>query len=315
MNLSPAIPTRFGNPVGKHHVIIGNWAKEMLASAGPVSESGFKHLIEATFAKVVGDILAPIKLCDLHVMVLLHSEEDEKPAIIIANKSQGQVDLGWIETAENAPMEWRCAAYRALVSNIHPIIPMITFDDMFEHLSMLYWDGSTEDHEAREALIHDHGHDEEDLEGMTMPSDVKAKAPAWMDDYAGEAPARPFHPELAKLFRDLRKARRRFDKAQAKANPFAFDFDDLCSYAPWYEESYCLPPMTVVPFDIFAEEIDDCARGGMEQGFLDVCGLYLIDPASPQIDKWLETLRASVAVIDCIQRLTAWEPDQHPIED
>ena len=313
IRLSPDVPTRFGNPVGQHHVTIGKWARDRLVSAGPITENGFKHLVEQTFADAVGEILAPVELCDLHTMVLLNSENDKQAALVLANKSQGQIDLGWIETDEDAPLEWRCAAYSALVTNLQPIIPSISFDDMFEHLSMLYWDGETQDGPAREVLENFYGHDEEELEGMAMPSQVIAKIPAWMKDYAGDTPARPLHPQLAKILSDLKKASARLKRAQKKADPFEFsDMEDLCSFAPWYEESYSLPPTTVVPFEIFAAEIDDVARGGMEQGFLDAIGIYHLDPAAPElVGRWLETLRAGVAVIEIIQRLTAWIPNQH----
>lgn len=314
VTLSPAVPTRFDAALNKHHIAIGRWVLEHRTQSSALTHDAARSLIEITFVDEVKRILAPIELADLHVMVLLNSYDDKAPpALIISNKSQGQIDLGWIETDEDAPIAWHRRAYQALVRAIQPIIPAITYDDMFEHLSHLYWDGETDDEAARESLRTYQDYDESDLAGMTMPSQLDAKRPEWMLDRSDHIPDQ-IHSELEAILADITAASEGLEKARKRADAFQFtDMEDLCAYAPWYKESLGLPSMTVVPFEIFASEIDDVARHGMESGFLDVSGIYHLDRDDPaDIDNWFTTLRAGVAVIEAVQRLTAWTPPPSP---
>ncbi|PZR01904.1 MAG: hypothetical protein DI536_37415 [Archangium gephyra] len=86
-----------------------------------------------------------------------------------------------------------------------------------------------------------------------------------------------------------------------------FDHATICDYDSAYEDCATLPPLTLVPFEHFARELDDVARPGMELGFLDMAGICpLTDPDS--IDRWFASLRFGVDLLLAAQALIQLYP-------
>ena len=70
-----------------------------------------------------------------------------------------------------------------------------------------------------------------------------------------------------------------------------------------------MPPLTLVPFEHFARELDDVARHGMEMGFMDVAGLCPL-PDAENIDDWFASLRLGARFLLAAQDLIQLDPAQ-----
>ena len=250
------------------------------------------------------EIVNPIELADLRIAVL-HGEDDRPPAIAVICDSMGQLDLGWIEDSD-APMAWRAAAYTALAQTLRRALPVFNYDDLFDEISLYYWDGEIDDEGARRCLIDYHGADPGEIDEQSLPSAMNDRRPAWMIGHAAaawlELPA-----GLREKLRRLRKAHKLLGRLRPDRNAWHFELDVLYEYLPGIEESASLPPMTLVPVEQFARELDDIARHGMEMGFMDIAGLCPL-PDANRIDDWFASLRLGANFLLAAQDLIQFDP-------
>lgn len=302
--LSPDIPAVFDAPLAPHHKLVGRWALSQDTSARSFTRVGARQHIERVFNDAVLAILAPIELADLSVAVL-HSEEGGPPAIAVICETLGQLDLGWIETGD-APIAWRAAAYSALEQYLGQALPIFSYGDLFDEIAIYYWDGETDDEAARQSLIDYHGADADELEGTTLPSEMNARRPDWMIA-ANAAPAEQLPAELRAKLARLGQAHKAICDLPDEQNAWHFDFQVACEYLPGIEECTSLPPLTLVPFEQFARELDDVARQGMEMGFMDVAGICPL-PDAARIDDWFASLRLGAAFLIAAQDLLQFDP-------
>lgn len=304
VTLSPDIPAVFDAPLGAHHKLVGRWVLSLEPSPEPCTRVEARQHIERVFDAAVLDILAPIELADLRVAVL-HSEEDGPPAIVIICESMGQLDLGWIETGD-APIGWRAAAYEALEHCLGEALPIFGYGDLFDEIAMYYWDGETDDQAARQSLIDYHGAEPGDLDEMTLPSEMNARRPEWMIA-ANAAPAKRLPTELRRSLARLHEAHKALSALLPDQNAWHFDFQIACEYLPGIEECASLPPLTLVPFEQFARELDDVARHGMEMGFMDIAGICPVTDACA-IEDWFASLRLGAQFLIAAQDLLQFDP-------
>ncbi|WP_454887254.1 hypothetical protein [Sphingomonas oryzagri] len=303
VRLSPDIPASFDARLAAHHRIIGRWVAFHETVARPQSRPEARHDIEAVFARAVAGILGPFDLVDLRV-VILDAQGDHPPAATIVCDSQGQLDLGWIEDGDQ-PTPWRAAAYQAIGDSLGHILPTIRYDDLIEEISMYYWEGGTTDEEARAAQIALHGMDPDDIDEDMLPSAMDGRRPSWM---------RPENIGIARLLpADLRKAllelrlARRAARRLGDEHAWTIDRETVLTYLPENEDHSWLPPLTIVPFEAFARELDDITRTGMEMGFQDIAGICpLTDTAS--VERWLEALRTGARLLLAVQSLIRLYP-------
>lgn len=256
------------------------------------------------FNDAVIEILAPVELADLRCTVL-HSEEDGTPAIAVTCQSLGQIDLGWIETGD-APIPWRAAAYRALEQCLGRVLPIFGYQDLFNEVSMYYWDGEIDDEAARQSLIAYHGVDAADLDEITLPSDMNARRPDWMIE-AEAAPSSRLPAGLRQKLKRLGAAHKAIGRLPPERHAWHVDAQMIYDYIPEFEECSPLPPLTLVPFEQFARELDDVARGGMEMGFMDVAGLCPLSDAD-RVDEWFASLRLGARFLLAAQELIQLDP-------
>lgn len=304
VGLSRDIPTIFDQPLAAHHKLIGQWAISHEKSAGTCTRPEARRRIERIFDAAVLEILCPIEIVDFRIAVL-HGRDVGPPAIAVICDSIGQLDLGWIETSE-APMPWRAAAYRALEQTLGIALPVFGYDDLFEEISMYYWEGETDDEAARECLLSHHGVDPADLDEISLPSTMNARRPEWMiGANAAQAGRLPKH--LREMLDRLNKAHGALRDLGCDGNAWHFDRDLISDYLPDTAECAILPPMTLVPFDQFARELDDVGRHGMEMGFMDVAGICQLPDAGP-IDDWLASLRLGADLLIAAQELIQIDP-------
>lgn len=302
--LSRDIPTIFDAPLAPHHKLIGRWVVSRENSAPSYTRVAARRHIERTFDAAVLEVLAPLELVNLRVAVL-HSEENGPSAIAIICESMGQLDLGWIETSD-APIAWRAAAYKALEHTLGRTLPVFGYQDLFDEIAMYYWEGATDDEAARQCLIEYHGADEDDLDGMTLPSEMNERRPDWMIA-ANAAPSARLPAALRLKLADLRKAHKSLGSLTPERNAWHFDFQVASEYLPGIEECASLPPLTLVPFEQFARELDDVGRQGMEMGFMDVAGICPL-PAASRIDDWFASLRLGAQFLLAAQALVQFDP-------
>jgi hypothetical protein len=305
--LSADIPATFDQPLSNHHKPVGRWVAARESSAKLYTRVAARRRIEQVFNAAVIEILSPIEIVDLRVAVLT-GEGANPPAIAVACDSLGQLDLGWIETSE-APIPWRAAAYAALGETLGTALPIFGYEDLFDELSVFYWDGEIDDESARRSLSAYHGLSVEELEEHTMPSEMNARRPDWMIS-ANAAKAAVLPKELREALRRLRDAHKKLKRLPSDRNAWHFDTDTLYEYVPGIEECSSLPPLTLVPFDAFARELDDVARNGMEMGFMDVCGICPLTDVS-RIDDWFASLRLGAQFLLAAQDLIRFDPP-HP---
>lgn len=321
--LSTDIPPSFDPPnapaLATHHKLFARWVAGRAEVEQHFTRVEARRHIERTFDAAVMEILRPVNLAELRVAVLI-GEANMPPAIVVICDSVGQLDLRWIEKSNVlsdtlfgsvAPVAWRATAYAALEETLKTVLPVFGFDDMMECLSGYYWDGETTDVAARQSLMDYHGYGPEDMGAMTLPSQVMERRPDYM--LASNATALKTLPAgLRKRVRALRAAHtavRAMRDASPESSGWFFDWDMIREYLPHLEDAGDLPPLTLVPFDQFAQELDDVCRHSMETCFIDVAGLcQLNDPA--KIDAWLASLKLGVDLLVAAQALIDIDPTE-----
>lgn len=312
VTLSAGVPTHFDAPLAPHHKLIGRWVAATAPTDDDFTRQAARQRIERVFTTAVAEILAPFDLADLRVVALV-GDDTLPPALAIICDSVGQIDLGWIEKTNVlantlngpvAPVGWRVAAYQALEQTLGAVLPVFGYLDLIEELSAYHWDGETEDEGARRALVETFGCDPDDTD-LVLPSDVAAQRPDFMT--AKKAPAKDMPPLLRKALCRLRRAHDAVKGGSDAGHAWRFDPNDVIEYFPEREDQSHLPPLTLVPLDHFARELDDVGRFGMEQGFADVTGLcQLRDPSA--IDAWLTSLRRGAEFLAAAQDLINLDP-------
>ncbi|MGF7152117.1 hypothetical protein FHS96_005786 [Sphingomonas zeicaulis] len=186
------------------------------------------------------------------------------------------------------------------------MLPIFGYDDLFEEISIYYWEGETDDEAARQTLIDMHGADPADADDMVVPSTMNARRPDWMLATKAARPSR-MPTELREAIAALRGAHKQVKRFLDEQSAWHFDHATICDYDPSYEDCSTLPPLTLVPFEHFARELDDVGRIGMETRFLDVAGLCpLTEPDS--IDRWFASLRIGVDLLLAAQALIQLYP-------
>ncbi|ALR21473.1 MULTISPECIES: hypothetical protein [Sphingomonadales] len=302
--LSGDIPAHFDAPLAPHHKLIGRWAASRETTAKRYTRAEARQRIERVFDKAVLDILGSVEFADFRVVVL-HGEEDYPPAIAVICDSMGQLELGWIEDSD-APIPWRAAAYKALDDMLARALPIFGYDDLFDEISMYYWDGATDDETARQWITEYQGVDPEYLDELTLPSNMESRRPEWM--IAKNAGASAELPNgLRRKLEELRKAHAALGKLRPERNAWRFDLQIAYEYLPGIEECSTLPPLTLVPVEQFAREVDDVGRHGMEYGFMDIAGFCPL-PDSVPVDDWLASLRVGARFLLAAQDLIQLDP-------
>lgn len=305
VRLSRDIPAVFDHPLGPHHKMIGRWAASRDATQGGYSRVEACRLIERTFRIATLDVLASVVLADLRVVVL-RGEVDRPPAICIICESAGQLDLGWIETSD-APIGWRAAAYAALERMLGRVLPVFAYQDLFEEISLWYWEGETDDAAALDHMVACHGVDRDDLDGLSLPSAMNDRRPAWMIRERATRTGR-LPPKLRDMVKTLGRLHGEIGRVDPQDNAWHLEYEVACDYLPRIEERSFLPPMTLVPIEHFAREIDDIAQHGMEVGFMDLAGLCPLSDDS-KIDRWMSSLRLGVELLTTAQALIQLDPN------
>lgn len=311
--LSIDVPAVFDAPLAPHHKMIGRWAAARDKATARYTRHGARQRIEQVFEAAVAEILEPFKLADLRVVALV-GEAHLPPALAVICDSIGQLELGWIEkdnVLSNAllgyvaPLRWRAAAYQALCQTLGAALPVFGYDDLFEEVAAYYWDGETDDASARKCLIEYHGAEVEDLDEMTLPSQMNARRPDWM--IAKPAPLKDMPKSLRRALVRLRDAHAALKSVEPNGSAWRFDIDLYHEYIPGSEDCSYLPPMTLVPEDEFARELDTVGRHGMETGFMDVAGLCpLTDPS--KVEEWFGSLKLGAEFLLAAQDLINLDP-------
>ena len=311
--LSIDVPAVFDAPLAPHHKMIGRWAAARDEASAQYTRQDARQRIEQVFEAAVAEILEPFKLADLRVVALV-GEAHLSPALAVICDSVGQIDLGWIEKdhvlsntlfGNIAPLGWRAAAYQALCQTLSAALPVFDYDILFEEIAQYYWDGETDDASARKCLIDYHGAEVEDLDEMTLPSQMNARRPDWM--IAKPAPPKDMPTSLRRALARLRDAHAALISIKPDSSAWRFDADLYHEYIPGSEDCSPLPPMTLVPFDEFARELDDVGRHGMESGFMDVAGLCpLTDPG--KAEAWFGSLKIGAEFLLAAQDLINLDP-------
>lgn len=311
------MPADFGEaPLAPHHKLIGRWAAARGASNEQYTRAEARRLIEQQFKAAVMEILRPVTIVDLRVVVL-HGNDDLAPAVTIICDEVGQIDMGWIEKSNVlsntliervAPVRWQATAYQDLVSALCSTLPVFGYDELFQEMSWGYWEGETDDEGARAALAQWHSAEPDEIDPGMLPSAMNARRPAWMLS-ENAAPLKDLPAGLRQRVRRVRAALKALRALDPAASAWRFDMDQLYAYRPDTYDASTLPPMTLVPFEQFARELDDVARGGMESSFLDTAGLVpLSDPGT--IDQWFASLRLGAEVLTAAQDLINTGPGE-----
>lgn len=302
--ISSDVPAIFDQPLGPHHKVIGRWTASHDTPDKPYTRVEARRRIERSFGSAVRDILAPVEMADLRTVVL-RGQDDMPPAIGIFCDSIGQLDLGWIE-ASDAPVPWRAAAYTALERTLGCVLPVFAYQDLFNEMSLYYWEGETDEAAARDYLVACHGADPDDLDGVPLPSTMNERRPEWMirENAARtcDLPAR-----LRSVIKTLSDLHGAIGRTRPDDNAWSVELDVAYDYLPGIEECSSMPPLTLVPVEEFAREVDDVAQHGMEMGFFDVAGLCpLADPG--KIDRWFASLRLGAEFLCAAQNLIDLDP-------
>ena len=302
--ISADVPAIFDAPLPPHHKLIGRWVAAREASSGLYTRAAARQHIEGIFNAAVLEILDPIEIADFRVAVIL-KEGDGTPAIAVICQNLGQIELGWIETGD-APIPWRAAAYRALEQCLGRVLPIFSYEDLFNEISIYYWDGETDDERARQSLIAYHGADADELDELTLPSEMNARRPEWMIK-ENAAPSARLPSGLRQKLKRFHAAHKAVGSLRPERNAWDFDLEVAYDYIPGIEECSSLPPLTLVPFDHFARELDDVARNGMEMGFMEVAGLCPLRDAH-HIDDWFASVRLGAEFLLAAQELIQVDP-------
>lgn len=304
VGLSADIPILFDQALAPHHKLIGRWVATRKEATRIYTRPEARQHIERTFKKAVLKILDPIEFVDLRVAVFT-GEGELPPAVAIACNDMGPLDLGWIENSD-APIPWRAATYGALERSLGFVLPIYGYDDLFEEISIYYWDGETDDEAARQCLIGCHDIDPDDLDEFSLPSAMNARRPEWM---IGSNAAQSAQLPIAlrqKLLR-FHQAHNALRRIEPECNAWHFDMEILAGYVPFIDEYSRLPPLTLVPGEQFAREIDDVGQYGMETGFIDFAGIFPLTEVS-QIDDWFASLQLGAQFLAAAQDLIHLDP-------
>lgn len=313
--MSIDVPAAFDAALATHHRIIGRWAANKLSTADLYSRDEARQLIEQTFSNAVADILKPFRLAELRVTALL-GNDDRPPALAFVCDTIGQMELGWIEKSSAlrdtalgpvAPLGWRAAAYKALEGTINRALPVFGFEDMMEDLSY-YYDVETTDEGVIHVMTQYHGHEFADIDPATLPSAIRARRPDWMIA-ANAAPMKHMPKGLCKRLRQLRGTYEALVSVAVEGSAWFCGTDHFHEYLPEYCDRSVLPPMTIVPADEFATEVDTVGYNGMEYGFHDIIGLCPIPDAS-KVDAWFASLKVGVEYLLAAQALIDTNPSE-----
>ncbi|WP_454887916.1 hypothetical protein [Sphingomonas oryzagri] len=302
--LSVDIPVHFDEPLAPHHKLIGRWVASRKKLRRACTRVEARRHIENVFDTAVLDVLGTIAFVDLRVVVL-RGEGDGPPAIAVICDTIGQLDLGWIEESE-APASWRAAAYRMLEQTLGYALPVAGYKDLFDEIAIYYWDGETTDEAARRSLVHMHGADPDDLDEMALPSTMDARRPEWMIE-AHAAPTRQLPATLRKAMRKVDRAYKALRGFPPDRNAWRFEMDALYEYVPGIEECASFPPLTLVPLEQFARELDDVTQSGMELGFMDIAGLCPLKDTE-RIADWFTSLRLGARFLAAAHELIQLDP-------
>lgn len=304
--LSPAVPAGFDAPLSHHHKIIGRWVAQQAPTDQLFGLGEARRFIEQRFRQAVLDIIGVNTLADLRVFVLAGDGAGQPPTLAIICDSVGQIDMGWIELTNVlantlkgsvAPVGWRAAAYGAL-HDLAAVLPMFGFHEMMEELSGYYWDGETDDEGARHALVTFHGQDPDEL---TLPSHIEARRPDYMLPENAD-PLKKLPPAIRSAIKRVTTAAKAVRAVKEPGSAWHFDSEQITAYLPEYGDAATLPALTLVPFDVYAQELDEIAQHGMEYGFHNIAGIcQLTDAAS--IDRWFASLRLGTELIAAAQDL------------
>ena len=306
VHISPDIPVMFDRPLAAHHKLVGSWVASKEQETVHRTRPEARRHIERVFQTEVLESLRSCTIADLRVVVL-NGESCGAPAVAIVCDSVGQLDLGWIEDSKR-PIPWRAAAYRVLERTLGSALPIFCYDDLFDNISMYYWDGETEDAAAHEALVALHGADDSEIAAQTMPSEMNARRPEWMLA-ARAAPTSKLPTALRRALRELRDAHAALTNLPDEHHAWRLEMDVLYEYVPGIEECSPLPPLTLVPVEQFAVEVDDVGRHGMEYGFMDVTGLCPMTH-STAIDVWHASLAAGARLLRAAKHLIELYPPE-----
>jgi hypothetical protein len=308
------VPTLFDTPLAPHHRALGRWVAARDTDAQRFTRDEARKHIERVFNDAVMDILKPLEIAGYRVAALL-GDNERPPALAVICDSIGQLDLKWIEKSnvlrntaleQVAPVAWQATAYKELSDRLGIALPVFGYGDLFDEVSLWFWEGATDDEAAKRFLVDMHGADPEDLGDYTLPSEMNARRPDWM--LPEKAVALKHLPKgLAAKIRAFRRAFDVLKNTQTDGSAWRFDFDEIREYLPHLEDAATLPPMTIVPFDEFAREIDEVCRTGMEYGFMDVAGLCPITDAA-SIDAWFASFKLGVDFLLRAQELIDLNP-------
>ena len=313
--LSIDVPAAFDAPLASHHRIIGRWAASRDVAADLYTHDEARDLIERIFSQAVAEILKPFRLAELRVVALL-GDDERPPALAFVCDTIGQIELGWIEKSNAlrdtllgpvAPLGWRAAAYKALEQTIHRALPVFGFEDMMEDLSS-YWDGETTDEGVIHVMTQWHGHDPSDIDPSTLPSAIRSRRPEWMIA-TNAAPMKHMPKGLRRRLRRLHSAYEALVADAGEGSAWFCATDHFHEYLPEYSDRSIMPPMTIVPADMFATEVDTVGYNGMEYGFHDIIGLCPIPDAS-RVDAWFASLKLGVDYLLAAQDLIDTNPNE-----
>jgi hypothetical protein len=313
VGLSIDVPAAFEVPLGQHQKLVGRWAANRDDPSALYTRQEALGRIERMFEAEVLEILKPVDIAEYRVVVL-HGPAEMPPAIGIACNSVGQVELGWIErdnVLSNAilhgvaPLAWRATAYKALTETLWAAMPVFGYLELVEEMANYYWEGSTDDEGARDALTQWHGADPDECDEM-LPSAMHAKLPAWMQPKNARSP-RKFPARLRQRLEKLRDTHKALRDFGQHTNAWHYDPDELLAYLPEAYDASTLPPMTLVPAEHFGRELDDIGRMGMEAGFMDTVGLCPVtDP--DKLDEWFVSLKLGADFLVAAQDLINFNP-------
>lgn len=316
VSIAAAVPAAFDAPLGAHHKAIGRWLAERDGSAERITQREARRYIETEFDKAVRAEFSKVQLADLRV-VALTGEDHGPPAIAIICDSIGEIELGWITKADNvlsntlitgpiAPVGWRAAAYRVLDELLGYALPVFGFDQFMDEISMWMWNSATDDAGAIRFLRDYAGYD--DIEDMTLPSHLRARRPDYMT--RTPAPLKAMPPPMRQRLRRLRETCKALGAVADARNAWRHDREAPSYYLPHYEDGSYMPPLTLVPFDQFGEQLDEIANHAMETSFYDIIGLTTIEEPG-QLDAWFESLRLGADFLGAAQDLI----DSNPMKD
>lgn len=312
--LSADVPAAFEAPLAAHHKVIGRWAAPRDPSGQTYTSQEAQRRIEQIFDEAVLEMLAPVDLVNLRVVAFI-GDADRPPALAVICDDIGQLNLGWIGKTNLlsdtmfgsvAPVDWRATAYKALEQTLGYTLPVFTYVELVDEIANYYWDGETDDEGARVTLLHYLGEEDEEAIADMLPSAMHAKRPDFMLAEKPTALTR-LPSDLAKRLRRLRAAHKALQDLDFERSAWRYDLDQHAAYRPETYDYSTLPPLTLVPFNQFARELDDVARHGMEVGFVDTAGLMPLSDAA-MIDDWFASLKLGVEYLVAVQDLIAFDP-------